>query len=369
MGVKRIIKEDKGAVLPFVALLLAFVLLGFAAIVVDAGTLYNARKTMVTAADAGALAGAMEMEKSLGKSGSELINIQTKAKQIARSVALKNGADGAEGKLLVSIKQQTVNLPSGPELRDVIEVVVTMNQKLTFARIFGVNESNVDAKAVATWGYTRKLTGGQFLPLFTLDTLVKPAGEIVYLHNKFVVDGSLNGNWGWVGEFGQNKDMQKILSGETISESIEIHSTIYGQQGNIASMFNNTGLPLRFDNAFNSSTDPIERKVFMRGLVPVIAHDTLTVQGSSLTLPILHFAVFQIVDYTEKKDTGTPKAFTSDYTAQVGTGGVKNYPDVDKDSIIGYYTGEIVELSVVIANGDQITNGSLNEPPYHKLIE
>jgi len=89
-------KDQKGAVLPFVALIMVFVIFGMMAIVVDAGGLYNVRKQMVTAADAAALAGAKEMEKNLSASvsESEKATIRAKAEQIAKSIATKNGAEG-----------------------------------------------------------------------------------------------------------------------------------------------------------------------------------------------------------------------------------------------------------------------------------
>ena len=55
--IKRILRDEKGTALVLVCL--AFVLLlGFSALVIDYGALALERRRMVTAADAGALAGA-----------------------------------------------------------------------------------------------------------------------------------------------------------------------------------------------------------------------------------------------------------------------------------------------------------------------
>jgi len=86
MNFKRISGNKKGVMLPLVSILLAFVVFGVAALVVDAGMIYAEKKSMVTAADAAALAGAQTLQKSTG------VNIP-KAKQVAENCALSNGAN------------------------------------------------------------------------------------------------------------------------------------------------------------------------------------------------------------------------------------------------------------------------------------
>lgn len=376
MSLKKFFKDDQGVALPIVALLFGFFLIGFVAIVVDAGTLYNTRKSMVTAADAGALAGAMEVEKSLGKSISEIETTKTQAKQIAINVAKQNGAVNPTA----TIEKMNIKLATGMENRDVIIVSVTKNQSLTFARILGVDDSDVSAKAVATWGFARKLSGGQFLPIFTTTTLIE---KDTPLHNKFVYpDGDpVAGNWGWVEGFGNVKDIKAILSG-SITEDVQISSVLEGKSGNIQAMFdgdntigekNAQGLGLRFDKAFELVKYE-DRKNFMRGLVPVIddSVNPIVKENGVVELPISYFAVFQIEDYTASDNVGSARAFTADYSARVGPGGVKSYPDVKQGSIFGYFPDEphiLIDQVATVSQNDQISNGNVSETTYHKLIK
>lgn len=60
---KKLFKNDEGSVVVIVAVMMT-VFMGFAAIVIDAGFMYGQRRSLQNAADAGALAGAME--RSIG---------------------------------------------------------------------------------------------------------------------------------------------------------------------------------------------------------------------------------------------------------------------------------------------------------------
>ncbi|MCU0507079.1 MAG: Tad domain-containing protein, partial [Anaerolineae bacterium] len=79
------LRSERGQTLVWVALFM-LVLLGFAALAIDAGNLYNERRRMQNAADGAALAGAEEL--CLGRSGSAAI-------AMANDYATRNGAQWA----------------------------------------------------------------------------------------------------------------------------------------------------------------------------------------------------------------------------------------------------------------------------------
>ena len=122
---KRLWKKEDGQVLVMVALLLG-VLLAFAALVIDVGTMYVAKREMQTAADAGALAGAQELPNA------------GDAKGKANDYAKKNG-----GEIV------TPNTPYNGDSNK-IEVVSSKKVNYIFANIFEPGGSaNISARAVA----------------------------------------------------------------------------------------------------------------------------------------------------------------------------------------------------------------------------
>ena len=131
--VKSIIKNERGAVLPLVALLIIF-LFGMAALTVDAGGLYAARREMVNTADAAALAGAQELAYANTKGLSD-----EQVKSYAEQFAIENyNGDLIEVEATI-INDHTVGV------RTVREV------DFTFARVMGFTTSEVPAYAEATF--------------------------------------------------------------------------------------------------------------------------------------------------------------------------------------------------------------------------
>lgn len=167
---KDFIKNKKGSVSIFTILVFMFVLLAFAAVVVDIGFIYSTRRQMVTASDAAALAGAKEMEKTLGSdSASTVTQLKAKAIEIAKNTAIQNGA---EGEPIVTIEKMNVKLADGTtDYRDVIKVKAVSDEKMIFFRFIDRFNMEVSGSAVATWGFVTKVTAGQLLPLYTTPEL------------------------------------------------------------------------------------------------------------------------------------------------------------------------------------------------------
>lgn len=120
---KKLITNEAGQALVTVALMMV-VLMGFAALTVDLGMVHLTRTKMQNAADAGALAAAGDLPGST-------------AKQRALEYAGLNGAED-------TIANTYYN--GDP---DMIEVICTKNVPYTFARVLGLSDVNVSARAVA----------------------------------------------------------------------------------------------------------------------------------------------------------------------------------------------------------------------------
>ncbi len=134
--VKR--RDETGQTLILFALGLA-VLLGMAALTIDVGLAYVARRDMQNATDAAALAGADVLleGQSLGL-----------AKKAARDLALQNGYDNAAADVTV-----TINIPpiSGPHSGDsqFVEVIIAHPIDTLLAPAVGVTSFDISARAVA----------------------------------------------------------------------------------------------------------------------------------------------------------------------------------------------------------------------------
>jgi hypothetical protein len=119
-------KNESGQALVLFALL-AIVLIGIAALVIDAGLAYAARAKAQNAADAAALAGAQDLpsfEAAIGK---------------AKDYAEHNGIERDD---------TTATAPyDGDE--DKIEVICAKDVRYTLARVLGLEGTNVSARAVA----------------------------------------------------------------------------------------------------------------------------------------------------------------------------------------------------------------------------
>lgn len=367
MKFNKLIQNENGAVFPLVALLFAFVLIGFSALVVDAGFLYSDRRNMVTAADAAALAGAMTMEKALGVFDLEIA--KTEAEKIAKDFGTANGVKNRND---ISI------IWDNPDYdRDTITVTVKNNNKLFFAKVLGFDNADVVAKAVATWGYVTKLEGGDILPVFTKDDDYSSSG-MSFLHSgKFVnTEGDIvNGNWGLIDIFGKTSDIAAAFRGDKIGLKMELNYMIDNQTGlNVGNVNNPIVERMIRANSLEKKEDRIK---YMTGVVPVIDWENIPpIQGSTLKLPIKYFAVFEIYDViVDNFGNGSKYALydTPEYKSRITS--AENYKDEDnnfypKSSIIGKFTGATVDIRAVLQPGDQTNpNPDILSAKYTKLIE
>ena len=379
---KRFWSDEKGAALPMVVGMLLLIL-AFASLVVDAGVLYADRRQMVTAADAGALAGAQTLEESKGLDASTAIST-------AVEYAIKNGADTASA----VVATKSVMIQNQVDTRQVITVTVNENQNLFFAKIFGENDADVTAKAVATWGYTKSVAGGNILPLFVKEGYFIANQDSLLHAEKQVADDVLNGNWGFLDIPGLNN--ADALAGTNSDTPMEISIDVETDPGNIQSLPGNIETRMLKAVAI-TLPDAVEeekaKKEIMTGLVPVVENTAETKNGKTV-VRIKYFVPFQIEDYivsggnnNEKKSEGSSNAlqFADDkyvknnYLIGVAT----KYDDyafnntgeatsLPKGTILGHFSGIPIEFTAIAQPGDQVdpnTGTAADAVTYHKLIE
>ena len=154
------LKDESGQALIFTAVAMA-VILGFAGLVVDVGQLHYAQSQVQAAADAAAVAGALEIDYCGGTSAC------TAMQTAAQKALVENGLTGST---LVtqcgtsSGTSLTLTLNNGPcsagsTAKDpnygnanYVEAVVSEPQPSYFMRVLGITSTKITAKAEATLG-------------------------------------------------------------------------------------------------------------------------------------------------------------------------------------------------------------------------
>jgi hypothetical protein len=192
LSLARLRDEEQGAVLMMVALSLV-VLIGMAVLTFDLGRGVALKRTMVTAADAGALAAARECG---------LANGEASAKTAAGDLVTDN--NGAAKVTGFEIDPSPAVCAGGanpdPDGHNTVTVTVTVPQEYFFAQIFGFDSGQVVASATAEW--TLELSGPAPLKVEALkvdECLEGGAGSHCYVgyENDGAQYGWLNFPEGW----------------------------------------------------------------------------------------------------------------------------------------------------------------------------
>lgn len=381
MIVKKLLRDEKGASLPFVTIILGLFALGFIALVVDVGFLYVERKAMITSADAAALAGAQVLRVSQGVN----VNGVDGAIATAKKYAIANGAD--ESHLNINppyVGTKLVTLPDGTtETRQVVEVTVKKNKQLLFARFLGDEDTDVKANAIATWGYIRKTYIGSFIPLFTFDTDYKLNTDI-FLHEN--IDDT-NG-YGFIDIGAGMGDVKKAIAGTDVGGSYIYDNYLDGKPGAGESL--RGAVEDRMIIAQGKAT-AVERRNTMIGLVPIIDKaeflslpENDSGNANNWKLPIKYFAYFEIIDVIKQNTTdGSTEALNPaneytkkgtppfPYSGSIPANLLKGNGKADNTIVLGRFTGEIVEARTIAEAGDQIKPNPGGDSPatYSKLIK
>jgi len=149
-------------------------LLGAAGLVVDLGYLYQAKRSVQSAADASALAGASQLPAGWS---------------YAQSAAASNYSKN--GKAVDSVVyQNTTSLASN----DSVKVTATRPSPTFFIKLFGFGSANITASATATVkSFTRVVSTGQVMPWGVMkDSFALGAAYSIYTDNSSPNNGALS---------------------------------------------------------------------------------------------------------------------------------------------------------------------------------
>jgi len=127
------------------------VLLGFMGLALDASYLYYHKRSMQTAADAGAIAGALELLRGTVGTGGSASSGGSRVTAAAKNDTALNGFTDAQGGVTVTVNNPPLSGPSAGNSA-FVEVIISQAQGTWFMRALGTNSATVAARAVANSG-------------------------------------------------------------------------------------------------------------------------------------------------------------------------------------------------------------------------
>ncbi|MGI5927751.1 MAG: pilus assembly protein TadG-related protein [Thermacetogeniaceae bacterium] len=232
-------RDERGAVAVIVAVAMVF-LLGLTALVTDVGNIVFAKRKMVTAADAAALAGAQE-----------LVNNPTNAESRAIEYASKNGASPAKVSVSVSDDEKEIS------------VLASQVVDYSFARALGFHSTLVTARAKAIIAPATALSG--IVPF----TVPMPASGSDFDYDEEVVlkvshwnDGCIGqGNFGAIALGGVGGNLYEDNLKHGYDGTLSIGDIVPTEPGNMSGP-TISGVQYRIDNGQNiifiPLFDPVE---------------------------------------------------------------------------------------------------------------
>ena len=316
---KKLFREESGQALPFFALFLV-VLLGFGALVVDGGMLYAKRADLQKAADAAALAGARALP----------------VKADAEAAALLLGSDNGA--------PQANILVTTPYLGDSnkVEVITSDLVPSTFARVLGINQSTVKARAVAE----RIKADVKALKY----TLFSGEDEVTVTSNKLtIVDGDVYGNDGI------------DASGAEINGSAVINTEITNKTLDVAKATEKIGPVKETIPDLWSSVEPIAPVTTRAAFNLAVDYDPITKTAKLNN---------EIVRYEELQNKNTYKVLDLQGVKFTGVGIIYSAGPLDldgggqtsaSDSII-FYSGDSSDQAIHFTGSGQTYTGYLYAP-------
>ncbi|HAP32165.1 MAG TPA: hypothetical protein DCQ14_03820 [Firmicutes bacterium] len=204
-------RNKRGSVLPLVSISMA-ALLGFSAIVMDYGAAALLRRRLVTAADAAALAGAQELIRNNPS--------PALARSKAAIYAELNGVAAAE-----------ITASISPDLKE-ITVHVEDDLAFNFARIFGLEGMNLNARARAVVGPVATLSG--IVPFSIVEQELRIGAVYTLKYSDWKEAGLGPGSYGALalGGSGANRYRKNIKDG--FNSPIRIGDILNTKQGNMS---------------------------------------------------------------------------------------------------------------------------------------
>jgi Flp pilus assembly protein TadG len=154
------ISDESGQALVFMAVAMAMIL-GFAGLVIDVGQLHYAQSQVQAAADAAAVAGALEISYCGGTSACSAMQSAAQNALVENgltgSTLLTQCATGGGGGLTLTVNNGPCargSISSDPNFGNAnyVEVVVSEPQPTYFMRVLGITSTKITARAEATLG-------------------------------------------------------------------------------------------------------------------------------------------------------------------------------------------------------------------------
>ena len=324
---RRLKREEDGAITPLVALLL-IILVGFCALVLDFGMIYANRRNLQNAADAAALAGARELE-------TQLLTVGTYAGPGPAAQALvwsgQNGVPNPGATCTPDFKPTvTYNQPNATRPNS-WQVSTSRLVRLNFGPVLGISTMCVTANAVAvvTSGSEAKLFPFGIYSNAGVSPFAKPGTSQTCDPNQWSTNpycfvlkegasGSTSGNFGILDFLCSSTANAKVTNyvywtengygsrpGENIPGPIPPNRwTVCTYTGNTATA-NATidqwvqatlqNPPQYCPKGPNDPTYAPDFRCPLIGLLPILDPQASVGTGSSATVTIVNFAIFEIV--------------------------------------------------------------------------
>jgi Flp pilus assembly protein TadG len=299
--IRELIFRENGQSLVFVALLITS-LLGFAGFAIDGGRLYVSKSQIQNAVDAGVLAGADKMLKSLVSDGS--LNYGD-SKTIAEEIADLNYTDG---EFTVCFRKEVDNPSGGTSLTDcvdantaesaggynIIEVAGTETVSLFLMPLVGVEkDASINASAQVKIGSPTKVAKGLVLPI----GIQLPDIEDLDFGTEIPISNApgdqWKGNYNFL-NFGMidnpstnNANLSKYIE-EGSGTSIELYQYIHTETG----------------VSVGQVEGPIDARAGDIVYIPIVGPPEPDPDKGGSRVQVIGFAAMEIVGYFKKNEAG-----------------------------------------------------------------
>jgi len=258
--------NEKGGAAVILCLLMTAIM-GAAALVTDIGIVYAEKARLEKALDSAALAAALELP---GK--------RNEAIAVAREYLQKNGADPSRAEITVSPDNRSVSIKG------------TTNVKHLFARVIGIESSDVNARARAVIAPVKSVTG---IRPFAVEIFDYSYGDVVTL--KEGAGEGYYGNYGAIALGGNGATNFKNNALYGYEGTVSVGDYLETEPGNMAGA---TSAIANYINSENSNFDNFPRDSIRLWTVPLV--DSLDVRGQD-KVKVVGFAVFYVEAVTRSQ--------------------------------------------------------------------
>lgn len=296
ISLKRLVKEEKGVIAPLAAVFLT-ALIGFVGLAVDLGMFYTARTELQSAADAAALAGAMDMIiDSNGDNVAEAnydgaeATTKTYVESNKFNGALLTWTDGDDTFECGKWDFETDGFESlgGTDPEDLDTVRVTMSRVVDtyFSRIFGIDTFDIDVSAAAHMGCAGDGTQADIPVAVNPDCLTEPGVEL-----KFNSENDECVQWTSFFDWPTNTpSVGQYIDDPSLIPPLSVGDTIFMSNGTMTPNLKD------LDELFDEMKDD---DGFWHVVMPVVEWDVPPVSGT--VIGFVHYILVEVKDHGGEK--------------------------------------------------------------------